>query len=89
MPIVVHAAALAATSTQMDRLINGQMKEANDKRAEIPDISVEDFTRFCEYAYRGDYAAPSYIVDADRMAAKAERASTTEDPEQMPVSTLR
>lgn len=87
VPVVVHAAALAATSTQIDRLINGGMKEAKDKCAEIPDISVEDFTRFCEYAYRGDYAIPSYAFDENRSAnEKVEGSSdpttsTEKDPE--------
>lgn len=76
--IVVHAAALAATSAQMDRLINGDMKEAKNKCAGMPDISVEDFTRFCEYAYRGDYAAPMYTVDEGQQAGK--KIEDTSDP---------
>lgn len=69
-PIMVHAAAIAATSPQMDRLVNGAMKEAGDRCAEIRDISVEDFTRFCEYAYRGDYAVPVHTIDETRLAGK-------------------
>ncbi|KAH7126745.1 hypothetical protein B0J11DRAFT_604602 [Dendryphion nanum] len=54
-PIIVHAAAIAATSKKMDRLINGHMTEAKTRCASFKDIEVADFARFCEYAYRGDY----------------------------------
>lgn len=66
---MVHAAALAATSPQIDRLINGKMKEADSRCAELRDVSVDDFARFCEYAYRGDYATPAYRVDEARLAS--------------------
>jgi hypothetical protein len=35
------------------------MSEANTRSAEIEDIEVGDFIRFCEYAYRGDYTVPA------------------------------
>jgi hypothetical protein len=57
-PIVVHAAAIAATSPQLDALINGGMAESEKRCARIENIQVEDFIRFCEYAYRGDYTVP-------------------------------
>lgn len=55
---MVHAAALAATSQQLDALINGGMEESEKRCARIEDIEVDDFIRFCEYAYRGDYTVP-------------------------------
>lgn len=58
-PVVVHAAALAATSQQLNALINGGMKESEKQCARLEDVEVDDFIRFCEYAYRGDYAVPS------------------------------
>lgn len=92
-PVVVHSNALAATSAQIDRLINGQMKEAGSKCAELPDLSVDDFTRFCEYAYRGDYTTPAYAVD-EILAARRKSEETSpaegsqERPEQAAMNTI-
>jgi hypothetical protein len=57
---VVHAAAIAATSQQLDALINGGMEESETRCARIEDVKVDDFIRFCEYAYRGDYTVPPW-----------------------------
>jgi hypothetical protein len=57
---VVHAAAIAATSPQLDALINGGMEESGARCARIEDVRVDDFVRFCEYAYRGDYTVPAW-----------------------------
>ncbi|KAK0968441.1 hypothetical protein LTR54_018208, partial [Friedmanniomyces endolithicus] len=65
---------------EMDRLVNGAMKEASGRCAEIRDISVEDFTRFCEYAYRGDYAVPVHTIDETRLAAKIVEDSSNAGP---------
>ena len=59
-PIVVHSAAIAATSQQLDALINGGMGETATRCARIEDVKVDDFIRFCEYAYRGDYTTPPW-----------------------------
>lgn len=59
-PLTVSAAALAALSRPLDRLINGPMKEAKEERATILDVEKEDFIRLCEYAYRGDYTVPAW-----------------------------
>lgn len=55
----MHAAAIAATSDQLDALINGGMGEAEQRCAKFENTRVEDFIRFCEYAYRGDYTVPT------------------------------
>ena len=57
---MVHAAAIAATSPQLDALINGGMEESGARCAKIEDVRVDDFIRFCEYAYRGDYTVPPW-----------------------------
>ncbi|KAH7381268.1 hypothetical protein DE146DRAFT_670043 [Phaeosphaeria sp. MPI-PUGE-AT-0046c] len=36
------------------------MGESATHCARIEDVNVEDFIRFCEYAYRGDYTTPSW-----------------------------
>ncbi|KAF2713723.1 hypothetical protein K504DRAFT_530661, partial [Pleomassaria siparia CBS 279.74] len=61
--IVVHANAIAATCDQMNVLINGNMNEAKTRCAEIENVEVEDFIRFCEYAYRGDFTVPTWKQD--------------------------
>ena len=63
-PIVVHAAAIAATSQQLNALINGGMEESQQRCAHIRDVEVNDFLRFCEYAYRGDYTVPPWDNDS-------------------------
>lgn len=64
-PVVVHAAAIASTSAPLNCLINGPMVEGQTKCAEFPDLEVEDFVRFCEWAYRGDYATPCGELDVE------------------------
>jgi hypothetical protein len=58
--ITVHAEAIAATSAQLNALINGGMKESESRCAKLEDVEVDDFVRFCEYAYRGDYTVPPW-----------------------------
>jgi hypothetical protein len=57
---VVHAAVIAATSQYFNALINGGMKESQEGSAKLADVQFDDFMRFCEYAYRGDYTAPPW-----------------------------
>jgi hypothetical protein len=73
--VVVHAAAIAATSAPLQCLINGNMKEGQTKCAEFPDLEVEDFCRFCEYAYRGDFACPAWEIDGTREEKKKKKRS--------------
>jgi hypothetical protein len=61
--VVVHANAIAATCNQMTVLINGNMNEASTRCAEIGNVEVEDFVRFCEYAYSGDFTVPTWKQD--------------------------
>jgi hypothetical protein len=58
--VVVHSAAIAATSEYFDALINGGMDEAQKKCARLADVEVQDFVRFVEWAYRGDYTVPKW-----------------------------
>jgi len=44
-------------------LINGNMNEASTRCAEIENVEVEDFIRFCEYAYSGDFTVPTWKQD--------------------------
>jgi hypothetical protein len=54
----MHAATLVTTSQKLDALINGGMGESEKQCARIEDVEVNDFIRFCEYAYHRDYTIP-------------------------------
>lgn len=58
--VTVHSGPLAALSPALDTLINGQMHEALERRASWPDVSVDTFTRLCEFAYMQDYTPPAF-----------------------------
>ncbi|KAF1913910.1 hypothetical protein BDU57DRAFT_521000 [Ampelomyces quisqualis] len=60
---VAHSAAIAATSEPFRALVNGGLKEAETRTAELKDVEPEDFARFLEYAYRHDYTVPSWVLD--------------------------
>ncbi|RAL11744.1 uncharacterized protein BO97DRAFT_414996 [Aspergillus homomorphus CBS 101889] len=55
----VHSQALADLSPTLDKLLDGQMLEANVRQADWSDVEVDTFVRLCEYAYRSDYTPPS------------------------------
>jgi hypothetical protein len=57
-PVVVHAAVIAATGQYFNALINGGMKESEQGSAKLADVRFDDFLRFCEFAYSGNYTAP-------------------------------
>ncbi|KAI4653449.1 hypothetical protein J4E93_001215 [Alternaria ventricosa] len=54
-PVTVHAGVMSQVSEPLDRLINGSMKEAQEKCAALPHVDREVFLGLVEYAYRGDY----------------------------------
>jgi hypothetical protein len=51
----VHAAAIAATCKSLAELVSGETKEAQAGKVTWKQVAVDDFVRFCEWAYRGDY----------------------------------
>jgi hypothetical protein len=55
---VVHSGAISRLSPPLNVLINGSMQEAQTKVVRWDDIEAEDFTRFCQFAYIGDYSPP-------------------------------
>jgi hypothetical protein len=61
--VVVHSAVVAATSEHFNALINGGMDEAQRKCARFENVKIDDFARFCEFAYRGDYKVPTWDMD--------------------------
>jgi hypothetical protein len=43
--------------------VNGNLLEAKTRSAELRDVRPDDFVRFLEYAYRGDYTVPPWEQD--------------------------
>ncbi|KAH3983539.1 hypothetical protein HBI24_014650 [Parastagonospora nodorum] len=64
----VHTAAIAATSGPFRALLTGGLAESNQGSAEILDVQPDDFVRFLEYAYRGDYTVPPWTIDESALA---------------------
>jgi hypothetical protein len=62
-PIVVHSGAVTRHSEVLNALINGGMAEAQTQSATLEDIEEEDFVRFCQFAYTGDYSTPPFKVE--------------------------
>jgi hypothetical protein len=77
--ITVHATAIAATSPQLDALINGGMEESRARCAKIEDVRVDDFVRFCEYAYCGDYTVPPWEEIPLRTSSTIDKTQETND----------
>ena len=46
------------------------MQEAETKSVELADIEVEDFIRFCQFAYTGDYVPPEPRVELSNTLAQ-------------------
>jgi hypothetical protein len=66
-PIAVHAEVIATQSKALNALINGKMEEAQSGCAFLSDVTEDDFLRFCQYAYTGDYATPPFtMIEAEK-----------------------
>jgi hypothetical protein len=81
-PVVVSSAAMAALSRPFNRLINGPMKEAQERRAELPDADKHDFIRLCEYAYCQDYSLPPFGSDELDNDTEASSTEVTNDDDE-------
>jgi hypothetical protein len=65
-PVGVYAQVMASLSEPLDHLINGPMKEGQEKTAAIPNVEFEIFLRLVEFTYCGDYTMRPYpFKDAD------------------------
>lgn len=51
----MHRAIVAAQSPVLDRLVNGEFREAKDLHAELESVDEKTFYFFWQYAYGGDY----------------------------------
>lgn len=63
-PVSVHSAVMASLSEPFNRLINGPMREAQEKCAELPDIELEIFTPLVEFDYTQDYTLKHFSYDS-------------------------
>ncbi|KAI4940353.1 hypothetical protein J4E86_010987 [Alternaria arbusti] len=63
-PVVAHAQVMASLSKPFDRLINGPMRESEEKCATLPEVEKPIFLGLVEFAYRSDYTTGSYPNDA-------------------------
>jgi hypothetical protein len=61
-------------SPALDRLVNGEFKEAQCKESQLEDVEEETFIRFIEYAYTGKYGnsddQPKTVVEAGPLSSK-------------------
>ncbi|KAF4453642.1 triacylglycerol lipase [Fusarium austroafricanum] len=61
----LHSSIVACQSESLEKLINGGMKEANERCATLPDVDSDTFVRFSQYAYTGDYQAAEFRIRED------------------------
>ncbi|KAL5422996.1 hypothetical protein PMIN05_012441, partial [Paraphaeosphaeria minitans] len=52
--------------------MNNGMEESAMRCASPDDIEVDDFSRFCEYAYRGDYTVPPWEDSLPELKPKSD-----------------
>lgn len=55
----MHSLIIAKLSPALDALINGEWKEASDKRVDWSEVKEGTFLRLCEFAYGKDYTLPA------------------------------
>jgi hypothetical protein len=60
----IHADLASHHSHPLDRMINGQMAEAQQGFAVLKDVDEGTFRRFVEWAYKGYYKAADFELDA-------------------------
>lgn len=88
-PVQVHAAAIAKQSKALNTLINGSMVEAQVRSVSLRDVSLEDFLKFCEFAYTGDYSTPSSTTRAETSSPSKADEEAVPVPSQPPPQPAR
>ncbi len=72
--VVVHSKAIARLSPSLKVLISGPMQEAQTKIVEWDDVEPEDFIKFCQFAYIGDYSPPELGVEMEKRPSEEKTA---------------
>ena len=76
-PLYIHAELVSRHSKPLDRMINGNMSEAQSGRAIIEDVDEETFLRFIQWAYSGYYEAGKFKIDSPRPGSTLVEEETT------------
>lgn len=81
----VHGAALSILSKPLNVLLNGHMREAQEKRVDWPDVDEKTFVRFAQWAYTEDYVTeePDIVLDHISIGSPA-LSKGSSDPEKTP-----
>ena len=81
-PYYIHAKLVSSHSVPLDRMINGQMVEAQEGFAVLEEVDKGTFERFIEWAYNGYYTAADFELKATSPASpdssSKEQCETTE-----------
>ena len=63
--LYIHASLIALYSSPLERMINGNMSEAQNGFAVLEDVDEGTFGRFVRWAYTGTYAAAKVSMDVE------------------------
>lgn len=81
-PYYIHAQLVSRHSDPLDRMINGQMAEAQKGFAILEEVDEGTFERFMEWAYKGYYTAADFNLKASSppapISSNKEECETTE-----------
>lgn len=90
-PYYIHAELVSRHSDPLDRMINGQMAEAQKGFAILEEVDESTFERFMEWAYKGYYTAADFKLKASsppsRISSSKEDCETTESIQDRPAAT--
>lgn len=64
-------------SDSLYKLMNGNMKEAQEGLAPLGEVESEIFTAFCEYVYTESYRVPKVTVDFEQLTQRSTSRSST------------
>ncbi|MDI1492548.1 MAG: hypothetical protein OHK93_003762 [Ramalina farinacea] len=62
-PLYAHQALVSKHSKPLDRLMNADMKEKEERTATLADVEPATFARFLEWAYKGYYTPAPHTMD--------------------------
>ncbi|KAI0598235.1 hypothetical protein F4775DRAFT_187476 [Biscogniauxia sp. FL1348] len=79
----MHADLVSHLSKPLAALINGNMKEAREGYAELPEVDEGTFVLFCQFAYTGNYRLSSRVKTSELMGKPLRFASNSFSPHKM------
>ena len=71
--LYVHTALIAKVSEPLERLVNGEISEAQSGQAVLQDEDEATFVRFCSWIYSGTYRAEPFAerLNSESLIAEA------------------